>query len=773
MRRIFAYTILVGILGVAFLSGQPTITPYQAGAWSAFFVEPGDSGIYLMIRDNLDSTLWTGAIEDTMTITLSICPPETLLLSYSILITPDISDVVDSADRISIPGGWFRVGADASDLNLLDSLGMPTALSNRASPMRWAFIDSFEISKDEVPCSLYTRFIDEGGYSEPTYWSTDGWDALTAGGWIGPSISCADSALPVRGISYFEAEAFANWHGSMIPTELQWEVSARFDIRDIFPWGDDFCPSGSLSANINDAAQCAPDTFSGGPGYSEYFDNDISPIGCYSIAGNVAEWCRDGFDEYDFYVGLNPLAPFNDTTGQRAVRGGDFTKPNRYTCSPLFRTGFDPNGRDAHLGVRLALETGDGQPQDWVNLEFVFDCVTPDTVGIIAPTCLKSQSGDTIRFVFTEPVEGDPTSIPDSGVMFEFVAETLFAIIEGGMFGYGDSLGIEISGVSDTVENPVGVPDTFWFDFCLYEIDFNIDPEVICAPVDCSIEIMATVENISADATIYLDSAIIGGYFSITDNVDDTLASGDSTSFTILFDPDSAGTTTESLYIYHADGVFEEIITATACDSDSVYFAPAVIELEDVYTAKSWTTQLRFEICRACSLFDLMITDASWSNGIYFDDDIWITSIMNTDSSSIAVEITYDPSPGLTGLDDDTLTLTFAPDESYRCNKQYGAMLIVDVVAEDFECVPTPECRGIEKVRPCDTVKGSESIYFTGICEGTLKIYDRLGRFVIELSPDVVNTVEWKLVDEDGHAVPSGIYYWESGGEHGNIVVVR
>jgi len=773
MRRIFSYTILLALLGAVLATAQPAITPYQAGPWSAFFVDPGGEGIYLVVRDDLDSTLWAGSIEDTITITLPICPPETFVLSYSMLITPDISDVQDLGDRVAIPGGWFRVGADGTDLNSLDDLGMPTSLSNRATPMRWAFIDSFEISKNEAPCSLFTRFIDEGGYSEPSYWSTDGWDAMTANGWTGPSIACTDSGLPVRGISYFEAEAFANWRGAALPTELQWEITARFDIRDIFPWGDIFCPSGSLTANILDASQCAPDTFSGGPGYSAYFNNDLSPTGCYSMGGNIAEWCRDGFDEYDFYVDLDPLAPFNDTTGRRAVRGGDFTKPNRYVASPLFRTGFDPDDRDAHLGVRLSWEIGDGQPQDWVTQQFVFDCTAPDTVGIIAPPCLKSQAGDTIRFVFTEPVEGDPTSIPDSGVSFEFVAETLFAIIEPGAFDYGDSLGIEISGVTDTVENPVGVPDTFRFDFCFYEIDLNIVPEAICAPVGCSIEAIATLVNLSPDAAIYLDSATIGGYFSISDGIGDTLAPGDSTSFSITFAPDSAGTFAESLFIYHADGVFTEIVNASACDSDTVYFDPAVIELEDVYSAQSWTTQLRFDICPACSLFDLMITGATWANGVYFTDDIWITTVMNYDSSAIAVEIDYDPSPGLTGLDDDTLTVTFATGDSARCDKQYMAQLILDVTAEDFECVPTPECREIKKVRPCDTVKGSESIFFTGICEGTVKIYDRLGRFVIELAPDALNTVEWKLVDENGLAVPSGIYYWQSGGEHGNIVVVR
>lgn len=773
MTRLFRHIAILAVLIVAgSVFAAPTIRPYQAGAWSAFFVEPGDTGIYLVVRDNLDSTLWEGAIEDTITITLPICPPETLVLSYSMLITPDISEVTNLGDRVAIPGGWFHVGADSTDLNSLDDLGMPTSLYNRANPMRWAFIDSFEIAKFEAPCSLFNRFIGEGGYSEPSYWSTDGWDAMTANGWTGPAIATSDSGLPLRGISYYEAKALANWHGGNLPTELQWEVTARFDVRDIFPWGDIFCPSGSLSANILDASQCAPDTFSGGPGYSDYFDNDLSPTGCFSMGGNIAEWCRDGFDEYDFYVGLDPLSPFNDTTGQRTVRGGDFTKPNRYVCSPLFRTGFAPESRDAHLGVRLAWETGDGQPQDWVTQEFIFDCTAPDTSGIIAPSCLKSQAGDTIRFVFTEPVEGDPTSIPDSGVIFEFVAETLFAIIEPGAFDYGDSLGIEISGITDTVENPVGVPDTFWFDFCLYEIDLRIIPEAICAPVGCSIEAIATLVNLSTDAAIYLDSASIGGYFSISESIDDTLAPGDSTSFAITFAPDSAGVFAESLTIYHADGVFTETINATACDSDTVYFDPAVIELEDVYTAQSWTTQLRFDICEPCSLFDLMITGATWANGIYFTDDLWITTVMNYDSSAIAVEIDYDPSSGLTGLDDDTLTVTFEP-VSAVCDKPYTARLILDVTAEDFECVPTPECREITKVRPCDTVKGSESIFFTGICEGTVKIYDRLGRFVIELAPDALNTVEWKLVDENGHAVPSGIYYWQSGGEHGNIVVVR
>jgi len=770
MRKYRYIILLAVIIGLSF--GQPNIRAYQAEAWSAFLVEPQGAGVYLVIRDNLDSTHWAGAIETTTTVTLPICPRETLILSYSLLITPEISEIADLGDRVAVPGGWFRVGANSDDQGALETLGMPEFLSRRASPMRWAYIDSFEIAKIEASCSLFMSFIGEGGYDEETYWSIDGWAAKTARGWTAPSIAMIDSSLPVRGISYYEAEAFAKWHSADLPTELQWEISARFDVRDVFPWGDDFCPSGSLTANILDASQCAPDPFSGGPGYSEYFNNDLSPTGCYSMGGNIAEWCRDAFDEYDFYVELDPLAPFNLADGQKSVRGGDFTKSNRYVASPLFRTGFAPETRDAHLGVRLAWETGDGVPNDWVSLEFVFDCESPDTVAVISPECLKSQSADTIRFVFTEPVEGEVILIPDYGINNEFIAETLFIITEAGFFAYGDSIGIDISGITDTVENPIGIADTFWFSFCLYEIDFDFAPEAICAPAGCSFEVIATIVNSSADVPLEIDSAIIGGFFEILDFAPGTLPQGDSTSFTIRFDPDTAGTFAETLYIYHSDGVFEEIIPATACDDDTVYFAPSVIELEDVYTAQFWTTQLRFNICEACSLFGLRIISAEWTNGRYFDDNVWINTVMNLDSSAIAVEISYDPSSGLTGLDDDTLTVTFEP-VSAVCDKPYTARLIIDITAEDFECVPTPECREIERVRPCDAVMAPESIFFTGICEGTVKIYDRVGRFVIELAPNSMNTAEWKLIDENGHAVPSGIYYWQSGSEHGNIVVVR
>jgi len=761
--------LLVVILALPILA-QIAITPYQAGPWAALVLEPEGDGAYVIIFDNLDSMLWSGIVETTITVTLPICPPESIQVRFTPLFTPDITEIEDLGDRIAIPGGWFRVGADSEDVAILSAIGMPMSEYNRALPQRWAFLDSFEIAKNETPCSLYSIFVDSGGYAEQTYWSAEGWAALTASGWTGPAITCIDSGFPVRGVSYFEVEAYANWLGASLPTELQWEIAARLDAEEAFPWGDVFCPGGSLSANINDANQCDIDTFDGGPGYPEYFAGDISPTGCLSMGGNVAEWCRDSFVEYDFYLGLDPLFPYSTGGGWRSVRGGDYTTANRWRCSPLFRLGHSPSGRDAQLGFRVVWEIGDGAPNDWDSLDFIFDCEPPDTVALVAEPCLKSYSGDTVAFVFTEPMIGEPVFLPDStGVDYEFVAETLFIIIEGGAFDYGDSLGIIISDLTDTVLNPLAIPDTFYFVFCLYEIELNVEPQPLCAPLGCSVEATATLINLGVTTPILLDSVVIGGDFYIYDFIADTFQPSDTIDFTILFDPDSAGVFVETLTIYHADGYFEEVITATACDSDSVYFAPSEIEVEDLYSSQSWDVLLQFDICEDCLLFNLRVTDAAWAFGTNFTDDLTIGDSLSARNNTIAVTIDFNPSAN---VGDDTLTITFTPD-SARCDESYTAILVMNTTAVSTDCIPTPECRGASLVRPCDAVKGTESIYFVGICEGTVSIYDRLGRFIIELEPDAIGAAEWKLTDKNGAAVPSGIYYWASGEYNGNIVIIR
>jgi serine/threonine protein kinase/formylglycine-generating enzyme required for sulfatase activity/pimeloyl-ACP methyl ester carboxylesterase len=191
-----------------------------------------------------------------------------------------------------VPAGDYR----------LSSWGRPTDKSVKLNDF---FVDKYEVTNRE-----YKEFITAGGYLRREFWRYPiikdrrelAWeeairefkDRTSVPGprsWANQDFPEGKAEHPVTDISWYEAAAYAAFRGKDLPTIFQWEKAARGDLGGpyggraayyIMPWGPF---TGTIEGRAN---------FSGrGTLPVESMEFGLSPFGCYHMAGNVAEWCRN------------------------------------------------------------------------------------------------------------------------------------------------------------------------------------------------------------------------------------------------------------------------------------------------------------------------------------------------------------------------------------------------------------------------------------------------------------------------------------------------
>lgn len=165
-----------------------------------------------------------------------------------------------------------------------------------------------------------------------------------------PSFPAGEENHPVTGITRAEAQAYCEWRGARLPTEAEWEYSARSMENFLYPWGNE-----PFGAPVN-AHQLSEGTMPVGS-----FAESVSPFGLLDMAGNVWEWVSDGYgvDYYGMSERVNPAGvPISDLA---IVRGGGFRTidiTGLDETRTTHRFPLDPQAASDDIGFRCAVSLG-------------------------------------------------------------------------------------------------------------------------------------------------------------------------------------------------------------------------------------------------------------------------------------------------------------------------------------------------------------------------------------------------------------------------------
>ena len=239
-------------------------------------------------------------------------------------------------DTASVGPVELPVGSDAPEGMVLVPAGT-FAMGQKGgragdAPAHEVELDAFWVDRHEVTNAQYRDFLKamtsqsdhrlchpgepRGKDHTPRFWTDSRFNGDT---------------LPVVGVDWYDAFAYAAWAGKRLPTEAQWEWLARggVDGQD-YPWGNEIDAS---YANIDEASgEAAAVLADQGRTRESPAPTGPKPVGSYAagafgvfdVIGNVEEWCLDWYDQayYPRSPRRNPPGPISGVL--KVVRGGSW-----------------------------------------------------------------------------------------------------------------------------------------------------------------------------------------------------------------------------------------------------------------------------------------------------------------------------------------------------------------------------------------------------------------------------------------------------------------
>ena len=228
------------------------------------------------------------------------------------------------------PGGVARIGV-TEDVFHFDNEG----------PSHRVFLEPFALGSRLITVGEYEDFIADGGYQRAELWLSDAWHLVQTEGWSRPlywlddgrhftldGVRARNPHAAVTHISYYEAEAYANWTGYRLAPEYDWEVIAK-----TLP----------VEGNFVDSQRLHPGVASAQEGLQQMF-------------GDVWEWTKSAYASYPaFRAPPGAIGEYNGKfmCNQMVLRGGSCASPQDHVRA-TYRNFFPPWARWQFSGIRLA-----------------------------------------------------------------------------------------------------------------------------------------------------------------------------------------------------------------------------------------------------------------------------------------------------------------------------------------------------------------------------------------------------------------------------------
>lgn len=269
---------------------------------------------------------------------------------------------------VYVPSGSTQIGVETErweELRRNQPPGPRMLFGKDAHPPFWADVSAFYLDEHPVTVEQFRAFVEETNYTTQAEEFGSGgvlaggqWRLLEGATWRqprGPGESAAPDDHPVTQVSWNDAEAYCEWAGKRLPTEVEWEHAAREgrNDRSFCPWDGSCQDQSALLQNANTWQGQYPFSNTAEDGYRY-----TSPVGAFGatelglqdMSGNVWEWTSSWKRPYE-----ERGTDFTPGEGsERVQRGGSFICRECKGYYVFSRSSSTPNTSLFHVGFRCA-----------------------------------------------------------------------------------------------------------------------------------------------------------------------------------------------------------------------------------------------------------------------------------------------------------------------------------------------------------------------------------------------------------------------------------